>query len=327
MSNNTSSNSSDGEFRKYQLIPLSIIIGVGFLANSMVIFNGIRRRTLIKHYSNYFVLSMAVADWCVVTFAIPVVFIESLWGFHKMNTHICAYVITMRETFQGAAIFSIATLAILRARQVMTNPLKQFSKRICRRLVAAIWIISFLVCTTPFFHVYKVYKESGKCDPAYANPLRAKIHLTFIMCILISPMLIATIAYGIVIIKVTNLIGSNTNSVVTKRNRSIAVLLILLILSCWISYTPLGLYLLINVHSDEFEDVNNLMWHITTILFFGGSALNPILVLLSMPRDYYCNVECRRERRVGVEEPRLEQKEILESSFPLQGQNMSQQAL
>ena len=335
MFNNTSrSNDSSGDmfqkvkadFKKFQLIPLSIILCVGFLANSVVIFNGIRRRTVIKHYSNYFVLSMAFADWCVVIFSLPAVFVENLLGFHKMNDYICAYVITIRETFQGAAIFSISTLAILRVRQVLTNPLRQFSKQICRRLVVAIWIISFLVCTTPFFHVYKVNKELRTCDPDYASPIRAKIHLTFITCILISPMLIATISYGIVIVKVTNLLGTDPNSeIVAKRNRSIAMLLILLILSCWTSYTPLGVYLLIDVYSKD--EVNDLMWHIVTVLYFGGSALNPILVLLTMPKDYYCNIECRRERRIGAEEPNLEQKEILKSSIPLQDRNMSQDIL
>ncbi len=329
MSSNTSNSSSVSQFevlsenfKKYQLVPLSIIFGIGLLANTMVIVNGIRRRQVIKHYSNYFVLSMAFADWSVVFFTIPMIFVEYLVAFRWMSNYICTYILTIRETFQGAAIFSISTLAILRVRQVMTNPLRQFSKRTCRLLVAAIWIISFLVCTSPFYHVYEISDETGTCEPNYGSSLRLKIHLTFVTCILILPMLVATISYGTVIVKVSNFLGTDPDSErVTKRNRGIAILLIMLILSCWISYTPLGVYLLVNVHFDI--TIDGLVWQVVTILYLGGSALNPILVLLSMPKDYRFNIECRRQRRVGAEQLNVDQKQILKSSIPLKDQNMT----
>ena len=333
MSNNTSNSSSSDEFernserfKKYQLVPMSIIFGIGLLANSMVIFNGIRRRKVIKHFSNYFVLSMAIADWCVMFFTVPAMFVEYLVGFKSMSDYVCSYILTIRETFQGAAMFSISTLAILRVRQVITNPLRQFSKRTCRLLVVAIWLISFLICTSPFYSVYEI-DEHGFCDPNYASTIRAKIHLTFITCILISPMLVATISYGTVIMKVTNFLGSDPDSErITKRNRSVAMLLIVLILSCWISYTPLGVYLLFDVYSASQVNVDPLIWQIVTILYFGGSAVNPILVLLTMPKDYKgFDIECRRQRRVGVEDPNAVQKEILKASIPLHAQIVTQE--
>ena len=310
-------------FKDHQVLPLSIIFAVGFLANTMVLFNGIRRRKIIKHFSNYFVLSMACADFCTVVLAIPLMFVEYLVGFKWMFDFVCTYFLTIRETFQGAAIFSITTLAILRVRQVMTNPYRQFSKRTCRILVAGIWILSFLFCTVPFYHVYDI-KDSGVCDPDYASHLRMKIHLTFITCILISPMLVATISYGTVIVKVTNILGSDPESErLTKRNRSIAMLLIMLILSCWICYTPLAVYLLIDAYGNIDPDPE--IWEVVTILYIGGSALNPVLVLLTMPKDYRFNITCRRRRRVVAAEPDMVPKEIVKSSIPLQDHNVIRQ--
>ena len=336
MSNNSSNVSSPTKsdfealsehFRNHQVLPLSIIFAVGLLANSMVLFNGIRRRKMIKHFSNYFVLSMVCADLSTVVFAIPLMFVEYLVGFKWMSDFVCTYFLTIRETFQGAAIFSITTLAILRVRQVMTNPYRQFSKRTCRILVAGIWIISFLFCTVPFYHVYDI-EDSGVCDPDYASHLRMKIHLTFITCILISPMLVATISYGTVIVKVTNILGSDHESErLTNRNRSIAMLLILLILSCWISYTPLAVYLLVDAYGNIDPDPE--IWEVVTILYIGGSAINPVLVLLTMPKDYRFNISCRRrQRRVAALEPVMNpmQKEIIRSSIPLQDNNVIRQA-
>lgn len=310
-------------FKKEQMIPLSVVMFVGFFANSMVIINGIRRRKMIKYFINYFVLSMALADWCVTCFTIPVMFVEYLVGLKWMHQNICSYVLPIRETFQGAAIFSVSTLAVLRVRQVLKNPLKQFSKMTCRLLVAAIWIISFLVGTGPLLGVYKI-NEHGICDPKYSNPLSAKIHLTIITCILIAPMLIATVSYGTVIVKVSNFLGSDPEFERTaSRNRSIALLLIMLILSCWISYTPLGVFLLIDIHGEvDFDNTTvYLTWQIISILFLAGSALNPILVLLTMPNEYRCSVECRRQR-VGVHEPNAVAKQILKSTFVLREPNI-----
>ena len=327
MSNKSTNTSSNDEFEQLKeefkdlILPYSIIFGIGLLANSIVIFNGIRRRKTIKHFSNYFVLSMGFADLSVLLFSIPVMFVERLVGFKWLCNFLCSYLITIRETFQGASIFSVTTLAILRVRQVTTDPFRQFSKRACRILVAGIWILSFLVCTVPFYDVYKI-NDIGMCDPLYGNKLRMKIHLTVLNSILITPMVVTTISYAIVIVKVSNVLEFAPDSERRmRRNRSITTLLTLLIISCWISYIPLAVCLLVDVYSDIQPD--NVTMEIVITLFVGGSALNPTLVLLTVPKDYRFNIECKRERRVGVEEPNAMQKEIVKSSFALQDQNVS----
>ena len=290
------------------------------MANSMVIFNGIRRRKIIKHYSNYFVLSMAFADFSVIFFTIPLMYVEYLVGFKWMSVYICQYVFQIREAFQGAAIFSISTLAILRLRQVFKHPLQQFSRRTCTLLVVAIWIVSFLVCSVPLMDVYTIL-PSGTCDPVWPKT-RGKIHMSFICAIVISPMVIATIAYGIVIFKISNTLFSDSDSErQVKRNRSITVLLVMLIGSCWISYTPLSIYILLKLYTNV--NVAVPTWHIVALLYIGGSALNPVLVLLTMPKDYRFNVECKRKQRVGVCCPKEPEKADLQSTnVELQDQNI-----
>ena len=324
MYSNTSNNSevdtfeeTSKDFKKYKVLPMSIIFGIGFLANSMVLFNGIRRRKMIKHFSNYFVLSMTVADWSVLVFTVPMMFVEYLVGLKWMPNFVCTYILTVRETFQGAAIFSITTLAVLRCRQVMTNPIRQFSNSACKKLVAGIWIISFLTCTLPLYNVYSI-NDIGICDPVYVSITNMRIHLTSIVCILLVPILVATVAYSAIIARVISFLGSDTDSDrAMKKNRSIAMLLVLLILSCWISYTPLAAYLMIKAYGNDIQ-INEKVWDITVvILFIGGSALNPILVLLTMPKDYRSKIKCRTPPRVGVQEQKVEQKESAKSSIPL----------
>ncbi|XP_028413431.1 neuropeptide SIFamide receptor-like isoform X2 [Dendronephthya gigantea] len=326
MSNNTTEKPDEFAiltegFRKDQLVAFCIIFVIGLGANSMVLFNGIRRRKLIKHFSNDFVVSMAFADFGVIVFTIPLMFVEYLLGFKGMNTFICTYIVPIRETFQGASIFSVVTLAILRVRQVTTQPFKQFSKKTSKILVVAIWIISALFFTFSLYDGIYIITEDGICDPKWPNLVRLRIHITIINCIFISPLVVATISYGFIILKVTNLnIGSDPESErLTKRNRSIAMLMIVLILSCWITYTPLTIYLFLGIYSDIEQDPQ--IWRIVSVLFIGGSALNPVLVLLTMPKDYRFDIECKRQRRVGVDEPNAVQNEIVKSTIRLQDRN------
>lgn len=300
--------------KKYQLVPLIFIIVIGFFANSVVLIYGIHKRNMIKHYSNYFVLSMAVADWLII-FTIPFHLFEYLEGYHGVHNAFCTYIIPIRETFQGVVILSISTLAIMRVRQVTTYPLKQFSKRSCQIIVVAIWIVSFFICTVPFYDGVYVFQEGGVCDPDYPSRLRMRVHVTLLVCLLLSPMLIATIAYLTVIRRISQVLGRDSENEHSCNNKRITYLLIALIASSWITFGVVSIHHLIILYAPQ--HLNELLWHIGVPLFLGGSALNPVLVILTMPEYRPCNdvqFRCLRKPRVADEVNELRRNKIVSSS-------------
>lgn len=299
MDNNLTSNNTKGEgvdlikehFRKTQLVPFCIIMVVGILANTTVIVNGIQRRRTIRHYSNYFVLSMAFADLGVVVIQVPLAIFEYTLGMSNISQFTCKYVIQTRETFQGAGIFSVSFLAFIRARQVMSYPCQQVSRRTCRILITGIWLLSYLLCTLPLYFIYKVYPD-GYCDPDWGGETVRRVYLTSIICVMLSPMIMATISYSYVICKVRNTRSPIPNEGLRRKNRNVTALLISLILSCWISYVPIALLFMLEIYTDE-DFYGFYGWSITAIFYVSGSALNPVLVLVTMPHDYRYCLKCK----------------------------------
>ena len=300
MTNNSSTSNQTGgdimelikeHFKKTQLVPFCIIMIVGILANAMVIVNGIRRRRTIGHYSNYFVLSIAFADFGVVVMQVPIAIFEYTLGLPNMSQFTCKYVITTRETFQGAAIFSVSFLALMRVRHVMSFQYDAgIRQRTCVIFVAGIWLTSYFICTLPLFFVYKV-SPNGYCDPDWSDKTFMKVYITLIFCIMLLPMFIATISYVYIIIKIRKRLRSFLIEDRGNRHRNVTVLLILLIISCWISYVPLAVYLMLEIYTDvDFYGLYG--WSISSILYVSGSALNPVLVLITMPFEYRFKVRC-----------------------------------
>ena len=281
-------------FRKTQLVPFCIVMVVGILANTMVIVNGIRRRSTISHCNNYFVLSMALADLGVVVFQVPVAIFEYTFGIPNITHFVCKYIFTIRETFQGAAIFSVSFLAFVRVRKVMSYPNKSISKCTCIILIAGIWVMSFLLCSLPLFFVYKVLPD-GQCSANWSNNTFKRVLLCLIAFLILLPMIPATISYGYIILKMRNAFASAPNSDIRRRNRNVTMLLISLILSSWISYVPMAVFIVVALDTN---DVDFYVWSIASILYISGSALNPLLVLINMPREYCCHVQCRRVPRI-----------------------------
>lgn len=329
MDNNLTFNNSGDDFtelikehfKKTQLVPFCVIMVVGIFTNAMVIVNGIQRRNTIKHYSNYFVLSMAFADFGVVSMQVPYAIFEFTLGTPNLDQFTCKYIIQIRETFQGATIFSVSLLALLRARQVMSYPNEQASRRTCAILVAAIWLISYLINTLPLYFIYKVF-PGGYCEADWSSENFMKVYITLIHCLLLSPLLIASVSYTYVIMKIKKTLRLNPNEAWRKRNRSITFLLFALILSSWITYLPLAVYLILEIYTDVYF-YGLYGWSIVSILYHGGSALNPVLVLVTMPFEYRSYVKCKREIRIDVPhelpEPCADSMEIpIESTCPPQ---------
>ena len=284
-------------FRNVELVPFCIIIIIGFLANLTVILNGTRKGVRSKHYSNYFIINLAIADLGVVMMAIPINIVEYTSGLN-VSQFTCAFIIPIRETFQAAALQSVAVLALARLKQVVSDSHVAFTKRHSLAIIVAIWLNSYLLISLPFGFVYELFPD-GTCDPVWSSAVVQKVHLTLTSAMLCLPIIVATISYITIMKKLKNVRPTTKEGKsTTGKSRNLTILLTLLIITCWISSLPLAVYTLLLVY--EVVDIPIVWWSVTTVLFYSSSAINPILVLM-MKKNYRFLLPklAARKRRIG----------------------------
>ena len=294
-------------FLNVDLVPLCVIFVIGFLGNLVVIFRGTKRRVLSKHYSNYFILSIAVADLGVVLMAIPINIVEYTAGL-DISQFTCAFILPIRETFQCAALQSVGMLGVARLRNITKEPHIPISKRTSLIIIAVIWLNSYLLVSLPQAFVYKV-TASATCDPEWSSELIKKVHITCSSVALYLPIMVATISYVSILKKTKNLWRPNSNADATARkSRNLSILLVLLMATCWISAMPLAVYMLLITY--EVVDIPLLWWSVIGILYYSSSAINPLLVLI-MNRDYRFQLPRRMQRKCRVGNVRSQREMVI----------------
>lgn len=294
-------------FVNVDLVPFCVIIVIGFLGNLVVIFHGTKRRVLSKHYSNYFILSIAVADLGVVLMAIPVNIVEYTIGL-DISQFTCAFILPIRETFQCAAMQSVGILGLARLRHITKQPHVPISKRTSLVIIAVIWLNSYLLISLPDAFVYKV-TASATCDPEWSSELMKKIHITCTSAALYLPILVATVSYVAILKKTKNLWRPNSNvDAAARKSRNLSILLVLLMATCWISAMPLAVYMLLLTY--HLVDIPLIWWSVIGILFYSSSAINPLLVLV-MNRDYRFQFPRRMQRKCRVGNARSQREMVI----------------
>ncbi|KAG5845804.1 hypothetical protein ANANG_G00143080 [Anguilla anguilla] len=136
-------------------VPLILII---ILGNVLVCLSVLTERSL-KTATNYFIVSLAVADLLLAVLVLPLyVYSEFLGGIWTLNTYICDALMTMDVMLCTASILNLCAISVDRYIAVVV-PLKynrnQFSVRQLV-LIAATWILSFVVASPVIFGLNRV---------------------------------------------------------------------------------------------------------------------------------------------------------------------------
>lgn len=274
-------------FRKYQLIPLTIIMVVGFLANVMVIHAGVKKTNRLKYSTNSFILNLAVADLGMTVFYIPIQCVEYTIGLHISNWT-CMYIIPIRETFSIMSFITVAVLGIVRLLQLHKHHVL-LSERMTNFLIAVIWLLAYLTVSLPLSTVF-THTDQNTCDPYWDNDEKEKIHVAFLNVLLLVLLLITSVCYVCIIINVNNFTRSYSSAVrseLEQKSQKINILLFFLILETWLSLVPFLIYSILSVFSDIYSKTKYpfQLWSIMSVLFTSSSAVNPVLILTTN-KDY-----------------------------------------
>ncbi|XP_078366674.1 beta-2 adrenergic receptor-like [Oculina patagonica] len=262
------------------LVALAIIVG-----NSLTI-AVFTRKKLLRLRANYFLITLAVADLLVGTFAVPL-YIHQLITYWKTNTNEKGTYIAYKaiDIFTGfASIFALTIIALERLYAVMC-PLRHriASKSTYYLLIAVVWMLSLLVAVLYFMNGFEVFKF--------------KIFFYFIMFFIFSSLLVICVTYVLIWANVTKEkkqkpkreskyleeLEQQKRSAQEKQLVTTLLILTLVFVLTWIPFYILNIVVFIN---DEWESshIPYEVFAFTKLLHYSNSFANPIVYSIRIPR-------------------------------------------
>lgn len=262
------------------LVAVAIIVG-----NSLTI-AVFTRKKLLRLRANYFLITLAVADLLVGTFAVPL-YIHQLITYWKTNTNEKGTYIAYKaiDIFTGfASIFALTIIALERLYAVMC-PLRHriASKSTYYVLIAVVWMLSLLVAVLYFMNGFEVFKF--------------KIFFYFIMFFIFSSLLVICVTYILIWANVTKEkkqkpkrdskyleeLEQQKRSAQEKQLVTTLLILTLVFVLTWIPFYILNIVVFIN---DEWESshIPYEVFAFTKLLHYSNSFANPIVYSIRIPR-------------------------------------------
>ncbi|XP_053187011.1 adenosine receptor A2b [Scomber japonicus] len=132
-------------------IVIEVIIAVLSISGNVLVCWAVAINTTLKNATNYFLVSLAVADIMVGCLAIPFAITISV-GIH-LDFYGCLFLACFVLVLTQSSIFSLLAIAIdrylavkipLRYKELMTG-------KTAREIIAILWILSFVIGLIPFF--------------------------------------------------------------------------------------------------------------------------------------------------------------------------------
>ncbi|XP_061596077.1 adenosine receptor A2b [Cololabis saira] len=132
-------------------IAIEVVIAVLSISGNVLVCWAVAINTTLKNATNYFLVSLAVADILVGCLAIPFAITISI-GIH-LDFYGCLFLACFVLVLTQSSIFSLLAIAIdrylavkipLRYKELMTG-------KTAREIIAILWILSFVIGLIPFF--------------------------------------------------------------------------------------------------------------------------------------------------------------------------------
>ena len=288
------------------LVALAIIVG-----NSLTI-AVFTRKKLLRLRANYFLITLAVADLLVGTFAVPL-YIHQLISYWKTNTNEKGTYIAYKaiDIFTGfASIFALTVIALERLYAVMC-PLRHrvASKWTYYVLIVVVWMLSLLVAVLYFMNGFEVFKF--------------KVFFYFIMFFIFSSLLVICVTYALIWAYVTKEkkekpkrdskyqeeLEQQKRAAQEKQLVTTLLILTLVFVLTWVPFYILNIVVFIN---DEWESshIPYEVFTFTKLLHYSNSFANPIVYSIRIPRfTRTLVVSFRRKKTALLESLRLKKSQ------------------
>ncbi|XP_022789175.1 substance-P receptor-like [Stylophora pistillata] len=276
------------------LVAVAIIVG-----NCMTI-AVFTKRKLLRMRANYFLVTLAVADLMVGTFAVPM-YIHQLISYWKNNaegTYIAYKAVDIFTAF--SSIFALTIIALERLYAVMC-PLRHrlTSKKAYYKLIAVVWILSLLVAVLYFMNGFKVFKY--------------KIFFYFVIFFIFTSLLLICVAYVLVWANVSyhkrekpkresryqEEIDQMKRSAQEKQLVTTLLIITLVFVLTWIPFYILNIVVFLN---DDWESshIPYEVFAFTKLLHYSNSFANPIVYSIRIPKFTRTLLGSLRRRKTAL---------------------------
>uniref|UniRef100_A0A670KK15 Adenosine receptor A2 n=1 Tax=Podarcis muralis TaxID=64176 RepID=A0A670KK15_PODMU len=263
----------------------SLVIAVLAIAGNVLVCWAVAINSTLKNATNYFLVSLAVADIAVGLLAIPFAITISI-GL-RINFHSCLFLASFVLVLTQSSIFSLLAVAVdrylaikipLRYKSIVTG------KR-ARVLIAVLWILSFGIGLTPLMG-WNHGENAGQRRPCQVRCLFEKVvtmsymvYFNFFGCVLL-PLLIMLGIYAKIFLvackqlRQMELMGNSRTTLQKEVNaaKSLAIIVGLFAL-CWL---PLHILNCLTLFHPELAKPTEVM-NLAIVLSHANSVVNPII--------------------------------------------------
>ncbi|XP_078080703.1 adenosine receptor A2b [Mustelus asterias] len=285
-------------------ISLELLIALLAILGNVLVCWAVSTNKNLKTATNYFLVSLAVADIAVGTFAIPFAITISI----GMETHFygCLFLACFVLVLTQSSIFSLLAVAIDRYLTVSVHLRYKglITGRRAKLIIAVFWILSFVIGLTPFFgwnrrnevlmnctnstHLENnstVPNSSMKCLFLNVVNMKYMIYFNFLGCVLTPLLIMLGIYVKIFTVARTQLqkielnsINSDTSRMYLQNQVRVAKSLSIIVgffAFCWL---PLHILNCIHhFHPEYFETMDSRIMNAAIILSHANSVGNPII--------------------------------------------------
>ncbi|XP_032441814.1 adenosine A2c receptor [Xiphophorus hellerii] len=252
---------------------------------------GLNRR--LRTVTNYFLVSLAVADICVGIIAIPCAILTDT-GLPRYNLYLCLLMLSVLIMFTQSSIFSLLAVAVERYVAIFM-PFRYrvlMTPRNAILVILATWLLAFLIGLVPLMGWHKTPPDSGHCFFVLVVDMTYMVYFNFFACVL-APLVIMFLIYAQIFVTVkqqVRRIGPEQRSRAEGQSRAAAsmrremkmatslFLVLFLFTVCWIPLHIINCFLLLCPRCPvPFE-----LLLAAIILSHANSAVNPFLYAYTM---------------------------------------------
>ncbi|KAG9283032.1 adenosine receptor A1-like [Astyanax mexicanus] len=242
--------------------------------------------------TNYFLVSLAVADVCVGALAIPCAILTDT-GIPRNNLYLCLLMLSVLIMLTQSSIFSLLAVAVERYVAIFM-PFRYHSLMTPRNALLVIlvtWVLAFLIGLVPIMGWHKTPPDSGYCFFVLVVDMTYMVYFNFFACVL-TPLVVMFLIYAQIFVTVKHQVrriaaergvaggGADGAANIKKEMKTATSLFLVLFLFtvCWIPLHVINCFLLLCPTCP----VPLPLLLTAIILSHANSAVNPFLYAYKM---------------------------------------------
>ncbi|XP_072218972.1 adenosine A2c receptor [Leuresthes tenuis] len=264
-----------------------LVIAFLSTAGNLLVCGAVGLNRKLRTVTNYFLVSLAVADICVGAIAIPCAILTDV-GLPHHNLYLCLLMLSVLIMFTQSSIFSLLAVAVERYIAIFMPFRYQvlMTSRNALLVILATWLLAFLIGLVPLMGWHKTPPDSGYCFFVPVVDMTYMVYFNFFACVL-TPLLIMFLIYA----KIFAAVKQQVRRIASERQSRAAAsvrkemkmatslfLVVFLFTVCWIPLHIINCFLLLCPRCPV--PLELLLTAI--ILSHANSAVNPFLYAYTM---------------------------------------------